>query len=814
MNGHPTDGLVKAEAWSLFAGALGQNSIYFGIVAFAPPTPKNQLIAKVTFALGCLGIFIAFGVLTALFVKDQFQFEYVFAHGDTLTELKYKEAGVWTAQQGSFLLWALTSAIFGVLSMNKAGPYTSRYLGAFGLFLAALCGILAYETPFHLLKDVTMNGVVFIPPRGSGMTPALQNYWVVIHPPTIFTGFGSLAVPFAFGLAAMFSKNATDWTKLARPWILTGIAILGLGISMGGLWAYETQGWGGFWAWDPVENVSFVPWLFMAVLAHGIIVQIAKGIWAGINLLLAGVPFITFVYGTFLTRSGLLDGVSNHSFASMDKGALVVLKFFLIGLTAIYIGVWIFRGRFLVKQSAGQMATSASGLGISRTDLYRNGLILLSLVSTIIALGMSWPVISAMFRSGNQSKIDEALYHQVVVWFFIPIMLAMAVTPFVGWRKEGFKVIGTRLITITSISLMIIGAGLLVAKDPTFGVGMLPNATIHGPFGTEIRQDLGIGGLLLVCVFCAVANMWRAVELGRKSPQGLGGFIAHLGLAVLFAGLILSRGFEKEAKIFVRDGAPDVALDYRVSYLKMDGKNLTDRDNKVVFEVQKIDKDGRGIGKSFNVSPGLYYYDQGETQKAQVWPAIRGSLSHDMYFAMQEPEINAWAAPLDIKPGESKQTDSFNVQYLKPTMEGSPGTPGAKFGAVVRISYTEKDPQTNRDVFRTYDVNPTMQITDQGPIPSVPAVGQDYRIAMMTMNPATKAVKLQLMFSPPIFPLQVFYKPMTSLVWIGTGIFTLGGLWSAVYRRVKRKAPESDYVPAPEPTPGVEGLGNATGATA
>src|SRR5262249_32064476 len=160
-----------------------------------------------------------------------------------------------------------------------SGMYRRWFTVSASVFLATVAGILCYETPFNVLPEAIAHGKTFVSEHGGGMTPSLQNYWVVIHPPTIFSGFGTLAIFFAMAGAALLEKNAQDWIKIIRPWALLSIAILGVGICMGGLWAYETQGWGGFWAWDPVENASFIPWLFMVVLAHGIIVQTTRNKW-------------------------------------------------------------------------------------------------------------------------------------------------------------------------------------------------------------------------------------------------------------------------------------------------------------------------------------------------------------------------------------------------------------------------------------------------------------------------------------------------------------------------------------------------------
>ena len=327
----PLHGLAKASSLSLNIGNLGTGAVYAAIglfvVSFLGKIFGKGILQGVvttnTFRLGCVSLFVAITSLGWLLVNDQFQYQYVWSHGASEIDLRYKIASIWTAQEGSFLLWACTSALFALLSLNGTGPFQRWFTVAYSAFLASLAGILAYESPFKIIPDVIQKGQVFVPPSGSGMTPSLQNYWVVIHPPTIFLGFGSLTIAFAYAVAALIAREPHDWVARLRPWVLVSTSILGLGLCMGGLWAYETQGWGGFWAWDPVENVSFVPWLFNVVLLHGLLVQGIRKKLAATNLFLAGVPFIAFVYGTFLTRSGLLDKVSVHSFASMDKSALM-----------------------------------------------------------------------------------------------------------------------------------------------------------------------------------------------------------------------------------------------------------------------------------------------------------------------------------------------------------------------------------------------------------------------------------------------------------------------------------------------------------
>lgn len=799
MNEIPA-GIPLAAPWSLFVGSLGRGSViaaivFFAVAFFAMIRPgRFERAGVAAFVLGCVSLFSAFFALATLFVKDQFQFRYVWSHSDTTTSLPYKIASVWTAQEGSFLLWACGSAVFALLALRGTGPYRRGFVGVSALFLATLGGILAYETPFEIMKEVVAHGKTYVPPVGNGMVPSLQNYWVIIHPPTIFLGFGSLSLLAAYAVAAMLRGDAEDWVARVRPWALVSTAILALGISMGGLWAYETQGWGGFWAWDPVENVSFVPWLFVVALAHGLIVQASRKKWSGTNLFLGGVPFLTFVYGTYLTRSGLLDKVSNHSFATMDDHARGILKLFLLASIALFAAVFILKGRPAAAMANAQAQEDEPGA--SRENLYRYGMLLLGLLGVVIALGMSWPVVSA-WRGGQGSAVKEPLYHLVVTWFFLPLMGLMAITPFVSWKRMEGKVLRERLFGVACISIGVTGLLHLILLSTPVGVHPEAGATVAGPFGLHVPLALWMLVLLFSVVAVIVANVWRVTEIVRRSPMGVGGFVAHLGLAVLLGGLILSRGYERKEQITVRDGAPASALGYTVAYKGVTSKDFFDRERKVEFDVTKPD------GTHFIARPGHYRHGSPDDPKDQVWPYIEHYPTHDVYLAMSPPQIQATEEPVHLKPGESKDLDQSGttvLEYIKTTQLGQFGQPGTKFGAQLRL--TETDEQGER---RQYLANPTLELTQGALQPSLETFGPNFKVAIGRLDAADKSVDVLLLFSPPLYPIELYEKPFTGLVWLGTGILTLGGAMSAFARRRvvvrQRRTAPSPRSDAPLPAP-------------
>jgi cytochrome c biogenesis factor len=307
---------------------------------------------------------------------------------------------------------------------------------------------------------------------------------------------------------------------------------------------------------------------------------------------------------------------------------------------------------------------------------------------------------------------------------------------------------------------------------------MEPGAMVNGPWkGSHLPQVAVISVLLFFCVFVAVTNLWRAIELGKRSKLGIGPFISHLGIAVLLSGLIVSKGLERTEKVIIRDGVPGTALGYKIAFKDFDPSRYYDRSNVVKFDVTTPD------GKHHEIDPNLYYYQAGDKEEAQTWPFIERTLSHDMYFFMQKPSVEYWEVPMNLKPGETKTQGAVTVTYNRMTRTGEPGQMGVEFGADLTVSYDNN----------TYKAKPTLTMTDHGLEPSLPVLSTDFRIAMTSMNANDRSVNLQLFLSPPLYPFQVFYKPLTCLVWIGTGIFTLGGLLSAFYRRAVRKSPEGDF---------------------
>lgn len=784
MEAHAHIPWPPAPAWSQAVGICGRSltllalGLFVASAAFWLLSPTGERWRKYgarAFVWGLwslVGVFVALGTL---FVTDQFYYRYVFSHSDTSTELWYKIAAIWSGQEGSFLLWALCSALFGVWAARSTGAYRRWFTITYALFLASLSAILAYESPF---ATETIDGRLLLPPEGMGLQPSLLNYWVTIHPPTIFLGFGALTVLFAWSLAALIGRDLTSWIKPVRPWAILAATILGIGLCMGGFWAYETLGWGGFWAWDPVENTSFVPWVACVAFIHGIFVQLARGKWAATNALLAALPFLLFAYGTFLTRSGFLAESSVHSFAQMNRTALWLLIGVLVAGVVAFTALWL--PRALVRTPKTDANSVHPGRGFDKEAFYAAGIWLLLALGVATAVGMSVPFIMALTHRPTR-VVEESMYHQVLVWFFVPLVLVMAIAPLLTWRKIGLRQLLNRISNCAAITIGLVGFALIWIKNPRYGVGLDETATIAFPLGYRVALLPWLACLIGACVFAIVCSLWRMAELWPRAKGSIGGLITHVGVVLTMTGLIVSRGFERDEITRVEPGRSGAALDRIIALKRVEG-DLFDRDTKVIFDV--IGKDDRFVAR-----PGLYFKPQMQGEPTPVvWPYIERRVTHDWYVAIGPLSTEA-SDPLEFLPGETKNMGNISVTYKGINRQGEPGVPGTKFIADLVVTAGQK----------TLPASPMMVLRDAGPPDFVPAkLDSRIGIGLVRMDAGSKSVTLQLQFAQPGFPVHLLYKPMTILVWIGAIVMTAGGLMSTWYRR-RFQRPERDLADA-EPT--------------
>ena len=775
MNDFQLDQIQRPPDWSLAIGDLGRSSVYAAVAffllaavawAFLPRLKEARTAGVWAFALGCASILVSFATLTTLFVNNRFEYAYVWAHGDAQNALQYRVAAVWSGQEGSFLLWATAAAVCALVTVHRTGTYRRWYTVATSFVLGGLASILAFESPF---KMNLVDGKPFVPPTGQGLAPSLLNYWVVIHPPTIFLGFGALTVLFAMGFAAMLEKDRESWVPVVRPWAIAAMSVLGLGLCMGGFWAYETLGWGGFWMWDPVENVSFVPWVLSIALVHGLLVQRAKHGWQASNFLLAGLPFLTFVYGTFLTRSGMLSQASVHSFAEMESNALKLLLV-LMGVSFVgFLGLWGVRA----FQAGKKPEEVPGGTWANRKGWYLIGNILLATMAVATLVGMSVPLVQAL-RGQAPKVVEETLYHQVLSWVFVPLMVAMAIGPFMSWRGTDGKEFRERTYTILCFAIGTAGLVIFLFVATPFKNLVNFQPEIKMPLGLKVNGLAWMMFLLTICSFALVGNIWKVAEKWKRSKWGSMPYISHIGIAVLMTGLVMSRGMEQHGTSVVATGHPGQLLGYNVVYRGLTS-DMKDRNNQALFDVYDAKKPDKLL---FSARPGLYQVTMGDGQTTNmVWPAIQHHPFYDVYFSLGQPQ--RFGQDVSLPEKQSTAFAGAKITYLGMTRQGQLGQDGTVFTAHVQV---EKDGKTEV-------VEPTLQIGGpDGAVRHAVTTATGMTFEFTGMNVADKAVTFHVDSDMTLFPVDIYHKPLTSLVWFGCGLMTLAGLLSAYAARAPKPA--------------------------
>jgi cytochrome c-type biogenesis protein CcmF len=713
--------------------------------------------ARWAFIGAFLMILAAEGVLQYALIAGRYELQYVFSFSERALPLWYKIAGAWAGQEGSFLLWAIWTGLYGLLLMRTAGRSEPWVMTVYAAIVLCLMGILAYQSPFAPVPPPEDASSMPFPPRdGLGLNPSLENIWMTIHPPIIFAGFAALAVPFAYAIAALWRHEYQEWVVRVRPWAIYATTLLGFGLALGGYWAYETLGWGGFWAWDPVENTSYFPWLFMAAAVHGLMLQVNRGRMTRWNPLLCALPFLLFVYGTFLTRSGVLAEVSVHSFDALAKSALGILLLMLGGGTLLTLGLWVWR--FRLAQTSSTCQTGQTGWGFSREAAVRWGILLLILSALISLVGTSWPLIMKLIR-GQPVSLQPTFYNQVHAPWVVVAAIVLAAAPMLRWSGMGLDDILQRL---TKSWVMAVATGFVL-------------------FFLGFREPITLLVVVLLA-FAAYANLgaiWRRVRTSRVT---IGGFLTHFGLAVGIIGLILSNAYEGKQRVIVIQGQDTMAFGYRWRYLGMTGDAQQfgdprfDKHNRVRIEVARH-------GEKFIAEPRFYLDRRRMQNNSVVWPWIRRWWDHDLYVSFfAPPQVDASPLTARLHEGEKAQVGDYTLRFLQLRGEGAMGKEGFRAIARVRLHKAGwKQP---------VEVEPFRVVTQNGVIP-VPITLPDGAVLVMgDMDVGQRLVEFQLLMVPGksetwlrwVVPLEVYYKPFTILVWLGPPLALLGGLLAMVRR--------------------------------
>jgi cytochrome c-type biogenesis protein CcmF len=493
---------------------------------------QTRFLARATVAIaGCT--FAAFLALACSFVLDDYSIQYVWQYSNRTMPWIYKITAVWGGMDGSMLLWCLMVAVFGAAVAvgtdrypRRLAPWVLGFMSSSTAFFLSMTVLVT--NPFRFLKSD------FIPPDGNGLNPLLQNEYMAIHPPMLYLGFTALAVPYAFCMAALAANElSTDWTRLVRRWTLVGWTFLTAGIVLGGHWAYLELGWGGFWAWDPVENSSFLPWLTATALLHSIMVQERKGMLKTWNVSLALLTYGLTVFGTFLTRSGVVQSV--HAFASTDVGWVFLL----------YLSLMVIGGAALILMRRVELRPDRhfESLFSREAGFLINNLILLSICFAVL-WGVLFPVFSEWF-TGVKQTVGIPFFNAVTVPLFLLLMFTMAVGPLLAWRKSTFSQIRATFLWpfVTSCGVMaaLAWAGIMEFYPlVSYGLAFFAVATILGELGRAIRTPS--------------ARQVGPVRFLQKHRIRYGGYFVHAGVALMAVAITASMAHKIEREFMLAPG--------------------------------------------------------------------------------------------------------------------------------------------------------------------------------------------------------------------------------------------------------------------
>jgi len=513
-------------------------------------------------------------VLVIALLTEQYQLSYVYQVSDPRTPLLYRFTALWGSQRGSLLFWSLLMSLFTCSAIwrywqreRRLMPYALATMMATLTFFLSLS--LFLENPFErwwLLPDGSEVSTALIPAQAiapteaalragaQGLNPLLRHFGMIIHPPMLYLGFVGFTIPFAFALAALASGElSSGWIRLTRRWTLVAWIFLSMGLILGGRWAYDVLGWGGYWGWDPVENAAFLPWLMGTAFLHSVMIQERRGMLRLWNMLLVIATFSAVMFGTFATRSGVIDSV--HSFARSEVGFPMLAFWSLMTMTAL---VLVHR-----RWRRGELRDERPLVNLlSREALFvLNNVIFLSLFVAIFWGSFGLPIVSELLFA-TEVHVGAETFEFYVVPLFIAMYVLMGLAPLSAWGATSLARLGTALrgplaATVLIVLLLIAsGTAPLVALFG-YGVALLAGivALVEIARGARARRH-------------AQGESWvRALlALFRRNQRRYGGYIVHLGVTVIGIGVIGSTVFQSDVQYSIARGQSLTVQDYALRY--------------------------------------------------------------------------------------------------------------------------------------------------------------------------------------------------------------------------------------------------------
>ncbi len=570
----------------------------------------------------CLLLIIAAICLINSLVNLDFSLKYVALNTSTDLPLIYRVTALWAGQAGSLLLWSLVLSIFSALVVifnrnnnTKFYSYVITTLAAVSCFFLFLIAFV--ENPFQTLP--------FIPDDGRGLNPILQNGYMAIHPLTLYIGYVGLTIPFAFAMGALLSGKIDDeWIKNSRKWILFAWTFLSVGLLLGARWAYLELGWGGYWAWDPVENAAFMPWLAGTAFLHSVMIQERKKMLKKWNLILIILTFFFAIFGTFITRSGIISSV--HSFAQSDIGPLFLG--FIAFILLFSFGILWYRNDQLKSEDQFESILSRESAFIF------NNLLFLA-IAFVVFLGTIFPILSEVL-TGERILVGPPYFNKVNVPIGLALIFLMGVGPLISWRKASKEnLIKNFLFPITvgvstSIVLLILGMREAVAVlSYSLCAFVLSTVFIEFYRGVRVRSGRGENYLLALA------------RLVSKNKRRYGGYIIHIGVALIVIGITSSSVFVTQREVTLSKNETVEVGKYTIAF---NGLQRYENDSKnATAAYLTIYKGSNPVGQMV-AEKNIYKYEGNREINQETEVGLRSTLMDDLYITLTNFNNNGKAS--------------------------------------------------------------------------------------------------------------------------------------------------------------------------
>jgi len=605
--------------FGIFAGIYGGQKRVQGFIE----SSFHAVYAVSALILGASAI-LWYGLLA-----NRFEISYIYNHSERALPTFYKFAAIWGGQAGSLLFWALVLAGYSAILVafyrtryRQLMPYVNAIMLATSLFFLIL--LIFSANPFEQI------GIA--PEDGRGLNPLLQNYWMVIHPVMLYLGYVGLAVPFAFAIGALLSRRlGNEWVRIVRRWTLVPWMFLSAGILMGSQWAYMELGWGGYWAWDPVENASFIPWLTATAFLHSILIQERKDILKVWNLVLIAATYFLVILGTFTTRSGIISSV--HSFAESDVGI-----YFLVFMVIIFVGfIWLLFDRLPLLRSTNTIESPTS----RETAFLVNNWLFTGLAFTTL-WGTFFPMFSEIF--GERISVAKPWFDKVNGPLFLLLIIFMGIGPLFGWRRTSMKSLGNQL------AIPLAAAALFAAIFSFFSQQIYPIMGLSAcvmVLATTMQEF--VHGIRARRISTEEGPMMAIVQLVRRNGQRYGGYIVHLGIVMMGIAIIGNEFYLSTTTVTLTEGESINLAGYNFQYDGMESGRQTNLTEVRADLTIRTEDDMRLVGQ---VSPRRNIYDKAPDQPTSE-VGLRMSATEDLYVV-----LNGW------DNGGTKATFSIFVNPL------------------------------------------------------------------------------------------------------------------------------------------------------